>query len=111
MDQSITALTLYRVVLDVRSENGESRADLVELAKTTRLHSPTQTKPGLCMSSGRSPPVDCLFCPRRRGLFPTLFVPIRRACLVVGLATFIMDDDGWFADGMIGGDWGGRFCN
>lgn len=43
-------------------------------------------------------------CSAPPGLFPALFVPIGRPCLVVGLAAFVMDDDGWFADGMIGGD-------
>jgi hypothetical protein len=36
------------------------------------------------------------------GLFPALFVPVGRPGFVVDLAAFIVDDDGWFPNG-IGG--------
>lgn len=38
-----------------------------------------------------------------------MFVPVRWASFVVDLAALVMDDDGGFADGMIGG-WGVGAC-
>ena len=87
------------------SENG--KAARIQLSLQRQPPFAAQLKPTrLDMSVAR-----WTVCSAPPGLFPALFVPIRRPCLVVGLATFVMDDDGGFADGMIGGDWGGRFLH